>query len=70
MSYLSSNSQTTVEKVALNSFKEMVPGFLLNFSIFPEELLTSMVYMGVEVMACNKIYDDGMKASATVGILH
>jgi hypothetical protein len=25
----------------------MVPGLLLNFSILPEELLTSMVYVGV-----------------------
>jgi hypothetical protein len=32
---LSSNSQTTAEKVTLNSFKEMVPGLLLNFSILP-----------------------------------
>jgi hypothetical protein len=31
-------SQTTVEKVALNSLKEMVFGFPLNFSIFPKEL--------------------------------
>jgi hypothetical protein len=27
-----------------------------------------MVYMGVEVMACSEIYDDGVKASATVGV--
>jgi hypothetical protein len=45
--YLNSNSQTTVEKVALNSLKEMVLGLPLNFSILPEELLTSMLYMGV-----------------------
>jgi hypothetical protein len=57
-----------VEKVALNSLKEMVPGLLLNFPILPEELLTSMVYMGVEVTACNEIYDDGMKAGAAVGV--
>jgi hypothetical protein len=47
----------------LNSFKEMVPGISLNFSILPEELLTSMVYMGVEVTACSGIYGDGVKAS-------
>jgi hypothetical protein len=62
---LISNSQTTVEKVALNSFKEMVPGLLLNFSIFPEELLTSMVYMGVKVTTCSGIYGDGVKAGVT-----
>jgi hypothetical protein len=67
---LSSNSQTTVEKVALNSLKEMVPGLPLNFSILPEELLTSMVYMGLEVTACNGIYGDGVKASAVVGVPH
>jgi len=57
---LSSNSQTTVEKVALNSLKEKVPGLPLNFLILPEELLTSMVYMGVEVTTCNGVYDDGV----------
>jgi hypothetical protein len=57
---LSSNSQTTVEKVALNSLKEKVPGLPLNFSILPEELLTSMVYMGVEVTTYNGVYDDGV----------
>jgi hypothetical protein len=62
--YLSSNSQTIVEKVALNSFKEMVLGLSLHFSILPEELLTSMVCMGVEVTACNGIYDDGVKVGA------
>jgi len=70
MPYLSSNSQTTVEKIILNSFKEMVPDFLLNFSILPKELLTSMVYMGVEVIACNEIYGDGVKAGATIGVPH
>jgi hypothetical protein len=30
-----SNSQTTIEKIALNSLKEMVPSLLLNFSILP-----------------------------------
>jgi hypothetical protein len=34
----------------------------LNFSIFPKELLTSMVYMGLEVTTCNEIYGDGVKA--------
>jgi hypothetical protein len=48
----------------------MVPGLPLNFSILPEELLTSMVYMGVEVTACNRIYGDGVKASAVVGVPH
>jgi hypothetical protein len=67
---LSSNSQTTVEKVALNSLKEIVPGLLLNFSILPEELLTSMVYMGVEVTTCNGVYGDGVKAGAVVGVPH
>jgi hypothetical protein len=61
MPYLSFNSQTTVEKVTLTEFKEMLPGLLLNFSIFLEELLTSMVYMGVEVTTCSGIYGDGMK---------
>ncbi len=68
--YLISNSQTTVEKVALNSLEEMVPGLLLNFSILPEEQLTSMVYMGVEVTACSRIYNDGVKAGVVVGIPH
>jgi len=44
----------------LNSLKEMVPGLSFNFSILLEELLTSMVYMRVEVMTCNGIYDDGV----------
>jgi hypothetical protein len=48
----------------LNSLKEMVPSLSLNFSILPEELLTSMVYMGVEVMTCSGIYDDGVKVGA------
>jgi hypothetical protein len=70
MPYLSSSSQTTVEKVALNLLKEMVPGLPLNFSILLEELLTSIVYMGVEVIICNRIYDDGVKVGATVGVPH
>jgi len=67
---LSSNSQTTVEKVALNSLKEIVPGLSLNFSILPKELLTSMVYMGVEVIVCNGIYGDGVKVGAATGVPH
>jgi hypothetical protein len=67
---LSSNSQTTVEKVVLNSLKEMVPGLSLNFSIFPEELLISMVYMAVEVITCSRIYGDGVKAGAVIGVPH
>jgi hypothetical protein len=68
--YLSFNSQTIIEKVALNSFKEMVFGLPLNFSILLEELLTSMVYMGVKVTTCNGIYADDVKACATAGIPH
>jgi hypothetical protein len=70
MPYLNFNSQTTVEKVALNSLKEMVHGLLLNFSILPEELLTSMVYMGVEVTTCSGIYGDGVKVGAAINIPH
>jgi len=68
--YLTSNSQTTIEKVALNSLKEMVPSLLLNFLLIPKELLTSMVYMGVEVMAYNRIYSDGVKVGATASVPH
>jgi hypothetical protein len=68
---LSSNSQSIVDKVALNSLKEMVLGLSLNFSIFQKkELLTSMVYLGVEVMVCNGIDGDGVKVDAIVGIFH
>jgi len=67
---LSSNSQTTVENVSFNSFKGMVLGLLLNFSIFLEELLTSIEYMGVEVMACSGIYGDGVKIGVTTGVPH
>jgi hypothetical protein len=59
-----------VEKVALNSFKKMIHDLSLNFSILPKELLTSMVYMGVEVMTCNKIYGDGVKIGSAIGIPH
>jgi hypothetical protein len=48
----------------------MVFGLPLNFSILLEELLTSMVYMGVKVTAYNRIYDDGVKASAIAGVPH
>jgi len=54
----------------LNSFKEMVPGLPLNFSILREELLTSMVSMGVEVMTCNEIYDDGVKVHVGISVPH
>jgi hypothetical protein len=70
MPYLSSNSQTIVEKVVLNSFKEMVLDLSLNFSILPKELLTSMVYMGVEVTSCSGIYGDGVKVGATTCVPH
>jgi hypothetical protein len=59
-----------VKKVALNSLKEMVPCLPLNFSILPEELLTSMVCMGLEVTACNGVYGDGVKAGAIIGVPH
>jgi hypothetical protein len=54
----------------LNSLKEIIPGLPLNFSILPEELLTSMVYMGVEVTDCNRIYGDGVKVGAAIGVPH
>jgi hypothetical protein len=54
----------------LNSFKEIVRGLPLNFSILPEELMTSMVYMGVEVIVCNGIYGDGMKVRAITSVPH
>jgi hypothetical protein len=67
---LNSNSQTTIKKVVLNSLKEMVPGLPLNYSILLKELLTSMVYMGVGVMACNEKFSDGLKVSVAVGVPH
>jgi hypothetical protein len=67
---MSSNSRTIVEKVALNSFKEIILGLLLNFSILPKKLMTSMVYMGVEVTVCNGIYGDGLKVGAAIGVPH
>jgi len=48
----------------------MVPGLPLNFLIFPEELLISMVYMGVEVMVWSGIYGDGVKAGVAIGVPH
>jgi hypothetical protein len=48
----------------------MILGLPLNFSILLEELLTSMVYMGVEVRACSKIYGDGVKTGAAIGVPH
>jgi hypothetical protein len=48
----------------------MVLGLLLNFSILLEELLTSMVYIGVEIMIHSEIYGDGAKASATTSVPH
>jgi hypothetical protein len=48
----------------------MVPDIPLNFSIFPKELLTSMVYMGVELTACSGIYGDGVKAGVAAGVPH
>jgi hypothetical protein len=46
----------------------MVPGLPLNFSSLLKEFLTSMVYMGVEVITCNKIYGDGKKVGAGISI--
>jgi hypothetical protein len=54
----------------LNSLKEIVPGLPLNFSILPEELLISMVYVGVEVTACKGIYGDGVNIGAATGVPH
>jgi hypothetical protein len=54
----------------LNSLKEIVPSLPLNFSILLEELLTSMVYMGVEVIACNGVYGDGVNVGAGTGVPH
>jgi hypothetical protein len=54
----------------LNSLKEIVPSLSLNFSILREELLTSMVYIGVEVTACNRVYGVGVKVGATTNVPH
>jgi hypothetical protein len=48
----------------------MVPGLPLNFSILPEELLTSMMYMGIKVTTCSGIYCAGVKAGVTIGVPH
>jgi hypothetical protein len=48
----------------------MVHGLPLNFSLFLEELLTSMVYMGVEVTTCSEMYGDGVKAGAAARVPH
>ncbi len=48
----------------------MVLGLVLNFSILLKELLTSMVYMGVEVMTCNGIYSDGVKVGVATNVPH
>ncbi len=48
----------------------MILGLPLNFSILPEEVLTSMVYMGVKVTAYNGIYGDGVKAGAATSVPH
>jgi hypothetical protein len=67
---LNSNSQTIIDKVAFNTLKEMVHGLSLNFSIILEEMLTSVVYMGVKVLVCNGIYGDGVKLGVTAGVPH
>ncbi len=54
----------------MNSFKETTLGLPLNFSILPKKLLTSMVYMGVEVTAYSEIYSDGVKTGAAVSVPH
>jgi hypothetical protein len=48
----------------------MVPGLSLNFSILPKELLTFMVYIGVDIMASNEIYDAGVKIGAIASVPH
>jgi hypothetical protein len=48
----------------------MVHGLPLNFSILPKELLTSIVYMGVEVTTCTGIYSDGVKVGAAIDVPH
>jgi hypothetical protein len=57
-------------RIALNSLKEIVLGLPLNLSILPEELLTSMVYMGVEVTTCNGVYGDGVNIGAATSVPH
>jgi hypothetical protein len=48
----------------------MVLSLPLNFSILLEELLTSMVYMGVKVTIYSEIYGDGVKAGAVANVPH
>jgi hypothetical protein len=48
----------------------MVLGLSLNFSILLKKLLTSMVYMGVEVTIWSRIYGVGVRACATVSVSH
>jgi hypothetical protein len=48
----------------------MILGLSLNFAILLHELLTSMVYMGVEATTCNGIYDDDVKIGAATSVPH
>jgi hypothetical protein len=48
----------------------MVLGLPVNFSILPKELLTSVVYMGVEVTTCSRKYGHGVKVGAAIGVPH
>jgi len=48
----------------------MVLGFPLNFLILLQELLTSMVYMDIEVTTSSGIYGDGVKVGVVIGIPH
>jgi len=48
----------------------MMPHLPLNFSILPEKLLTSMVYMGVKVTTCSRIYYNGVKVGAALSVPH
>jgi len=54
----------------LNSLKEMVPCLSQTFLILQKELLTSMVYMGVEVTTCSGIYGDSVKVGVVAGVPH
>jgi hypothetical protein len=48
----------------------MIHGLLLNFSILPKKLLTSIMYMGVKVTTCNGKYGDGVKVGVVAGVPH
>jgi hypothetical protein len=48
----------------------MVHGLPLKFLILAKELLTSMVYLGVEVTTYSGIYGDGVKVNAAACIPH